>query len=252
MFLLRMGALLLAWLFTPSANPYIVKGMKDAKKLKVVAQDPSVKGAIPIMRSKNQRGGLEFTWTTWLYIDDLEYKLGQKKHIFHKGSRNMQNNMAYPNNAPGMYLHETRNTVVIVMNTFESVNEEVEINDIPLNKWINIAIRVRDKTMDVYANGRLVQRHIFTSVPKQNYGEVFVNMNGGFSGYISDLWYHDYALTGTQIMDIVNHGPNMKMDKSMDIFPPYFSLKWFFENDEAPMGQPTSVWPLDSKNNTNI
>ena len=53
--------------------------------------------------------------------------------------------------------------------------------------------------MDVYINGTIALRHIFNSVPKQNYGNVYVNMNNGFNGLLSDLWYHDYALSGTQI-----------------------------------------------------
>ena len=225
--------------------------MKDAKKIKVIAQDPRIAGSMPVTRSNNQRGGVEFTWTTWLFIDDLQYKAGSRKHIFHKGSERLKNDSAFPNNAPGLYLHSTRNTLIVVMNTFENIMEEVEINDIPLHKWINIGIRVKGNIMDIYINGQLGLRHIFKSVPKQNYGNVFVNMNGGFSGKISDLWYHNKALTGTQILDIVKNGPDLTNDSSIDVFPPYFSMKWFFENNDAPATGGVH-WPLNSSNNVNI
>ena len=52
----------------------------------VIPQNPNVDGAKPVLRSNNQRGGLEFTWSVWLYIDDMVYKNGQRKHIFHKGN----------------------------------------------------------------------------------------------------------------------------------------------------------------------
>ena len=249
-FLFRIFSSLLAMLFLPSRNPKLVKGMKSGKKIKVIPQDPNIKNSIPVMRSNNQRGGVEFTWTIWLYIDTLNYKLGQRKHIFHKGSQSRDGSgNAFPNNGPGLYLHPTRNSLIVVMNTFDKILEEVDINDIPMKKWVNIGIRVKGKTMDIYVNGQLALRHIFKSVPKQNYGNVFVNMNGGFDGEISDLWYHDSALTGTQIADIVRDGPDLTQDKSMVVFPPYFSLKWFFENNEAPAtGAPN--WPLDSTNNT--
>jgi len=232
-FLLRAGVMLMGWLLSPSPNPKVVKGLKDAKKLKVAIQNPNLSGAIPIIRSKNQRGGMEFTWSVWLYIDDLQYKMGQVKHIFHKGSEQSKDGKAYPNNAPGLYLHPTRNTLIISMNTYTAMNEEVEINDIPLNKWINVAIRVRGRNLDVYINGQLALRHVFTS-------------NGGYSGSMSDLWYHDYALTGTQIMDIVRDGPDLTVETTKTLaVPPYLSLKWFFENDQAPaVGGPH--WPTDS------
>jgi hypothetical protein len=251
-FLFRTASMILGMFFLPSQNPKLVKGMKDAKKIKVISQNPKVKGSIPVMRSNNQRGGVEFTWTVWLFIDDLQYKMGQRKHIFHKGSEKIQDHTAFPNNAPGLYLHPTRNSLIVVMNTFENIMEEVDINDIPMNKWINIGIRVKGKTMDIYVNGRLALRHIFKSVPKQNYGNVFVNMNGGFSGNLSDLWYHSRALTGTQIADIVSNGPDLTMDDTMIVFPPYFSTKWFFENGEAPRSPAAPHWPLDSKNNTGL
>ncbi len=260
-FLFRMGSSLLAMLFMPSRNPKLVKGMKSGKKIKVIPQNPNIKNSIPVMRSNNERGGLEFTWTVWLFIESLEYKRGERKHIFHKGSQHLSSGKnvepsfvgpaAYPNNGPGLYLHPTRNSLIIVMNTFEKIMEEVEINDVPLHKWVNVGIRVKGEIMDVYVNGQLALRHIFKSVPKQNYGNVFVNMNGGFDGEMSDLWYHDRALTGTQIMDIVRQGPDLTRDDTMVVFPPYFSLKWFFENNEAPAkGSPN--WPLDSANNTGL
>ena len=248
--LLRLGASLLTWLLGPQQNPKLVRCLKDAKKLIVIPQNPNVEGAKPVLRSNNQRGGLEFTWSVWLYIDDMVYKNGQRKHIFHKGNDIFNEDkaqgpigIAYPNNGPGLYLHPTRNTLIIVMNTFDQITEEVEVNDIPLHKWINIAIRLRGETMDVFVNGDIVLRHIFKNVPRQNYGDVYVNMNGGYSGYLADLWYHDYSLSGVEIEQIVKTGPCLRMDKSTNPFPPYFSLRWFFQNDTAPSAPSAPYWP---------
>ena len=98
--------------------------------------------------------------------------------------------------------------------------------------------------MDVYINGTIVLRHVFKSVPKQNYGDVYINMNSGFNGLMSDLWYHDRALSGTEIEQIVAAGPDLTMDDSTNIFPHYLSLNWFFENDQAPSSGPdAATWP---------
>tara|TARA_B110001452_G_scaffold264007_1_gene266309 strand:+ start:59 stop:991 length:933 start_codon:yes stop_codon:yes gene_type:complete len=238
---LRLGSMVLGYLNSHDKNPILINGLKSGKKLKIIHQDPKVNGSIPIMRSVNEREGLEFTWSTWIFVDDLVYKQGQKKHIFHKGSSGNLGSkkeidginvsgMAFPNNAPGLYLHETKNALVIVMNTFNNIIEEVEIDSIPMNKWILVNIRCRGKHMDTYINGTIVNRHEFRSVPKQNYGDVYVNMNGGFSGLLSNLRYHGYALSGVDIENMVKSGPNLKADDSMKIFPPYFSLRWFFSS----------------------
>lgn len=245
--LLRTLTSLVTWFFAPSSNPYLVKGLKNAKKLLIIPQDPNNSHSIPIIRSNNERGGIEFTWTVWLNIDDLEYKNGQRRHVFHKGSDwDSKQGKAYPNNGPGLYIHPNRNTFIIAMNTFQDVVEEVEVNNFPLNKWINVAIRQRGNIMDVFINGEIALRHVFDSVPKQNYGKVFVNMNGGFSGNLSDLWYHDYALSGTQLMGIVENGPDLTNKEQQSSEPPYLSLQWYFENSLGPPISDTGMWPTIS------
>ena len=230
--LMRIGTFILGKMFRPDNNPHLIKGMKIAKKPIVVKQDPSVSGSKPVMRSKNQQDGIEFSYSVWLYIDDLEYKKGQYKHIFHKGNDEFRTNgdsngINAPNNAPGLYLDKYTNNLIIIMNTFSNINERVTVQDIPLNKWINVVIRVEGEKMDVYINGTIVLRHKFNGVPKQNYGDVYVNMNGGYSGMLSDLWYHDYSLSTTEILNIVNDGPDMTSGESLDVKPPYFSLRWY-------------------------
>lgn len=241
--LLQLGTTFLGWLFEPSANPHLVSGMKDAKKLLIIPQDPKNPNAIPVMRSANQRSGLEFTWSVWVYVDDLVYKNGQKKHIFHKGSGNFQDQTAFPNNGPGLYIHPIRNSLIVVMNTFKNIMEEVEVSDLPMHKWVNVAIRVKGKVMDVFINGDVALRHTFDGVPKQNYGDVYVNLNGGFSGKLSDLWYHDYALSGSDLMQIVRNGPDLRTTKQEVAIPPYLSLQWFFEQGETPTN---NMFPTDA------
>jgi len=246
-YVLRLGAGLIAWFFSPSPSPYLVKGIKDAKKFVIIPQDPKDSKSITLLRSNNQRDGLEFTYSVWIFIDDLTYTqaLGTAGHIFHKGSEKYDDKgIASPNNGPGLYLDKDKNALIVKMNTFPCapgtpdssciggnvMEEQVMVNDIPLNKWVNVILRVDGMKLDVYVNGTIAVRHQFKNVPKQNYGKVFVNMNRGFSGMISSLRYFNRALSATEIMDIVRGGPNMEMDDSMNIFPPYFSLRWYFQN----------------------
>lgn len=235
--LLRLGTTLLGWIFTPSSSPTLLNGMIDARQMMRISQNPSVNGSIPILRSQNESDGLVFTWSVWMFVEDLVYRQNEFKHVFHKGndSINMDKEpigMNQPNNAPGLYIAPGTNDLVVVMNTFESINEEVIVKDIPLNKWLNIIIRVNEqRNLDVYINGRLVRRHLLKGVPKQNYGDVFLSLNGGFSGYTSSLRYFAYAIGTSKIQEIVDSGPNMNLVGSSQLTkskPRYLSLRWFF------------------------
>jgi hypothetical protein len=230
--LLRVGISAVSYLLTPSSSPHLIDGMVDAKQMIVFPQDPSSNGAVTIYRSVNANDGIEFTWSVWIFINGLQYLEGQYKHIFYKGNSNLeQNGRNFPNNAPGLYLAPNTNSLVVMMNTFNVINEEVIVPDIPINKWFNVIIRCKNTTLDVYANGTIVRSVNLIGVPKQNYGDVYVGMNGGFDGNISNLWYYDYALGTAEIQKIVNNGPNTTMignNGMNDKLTNYLSLRWFF------------------------
>ena len=233
---LRIGTSILDYIFSPSSNPFLLTGMVDAKKMIRIPQNPNASGAIPIMRSKDEIHGMEFTWSVWIYIDDFGYKRDEYKHIFHKGNDdiNVTNppiGMNYPNNAPGLYITPYTNNLLVVMNTFDVINEEVLVKDIPLNKWVNVIIRLnKNNQLDVYINGTLTKRDMLSGVPKQNYGDVFVSLNGGFSGYTSCLRYFNEALGTNQINNIVDKGAclNMEEDNNLKSMPHYLSTRWYF------------------------
>ena len=238
-FTLRLGMGLLTWIFSGKSSPILIDGMIDSKQMLVIPQNPSSNDSIPIKRSSNEQDGIEFTWSTWIFIDDLTYKQGQYKHIFHKGNDNINlstepKGLNFPNNAPGLYIGPNSNTILIILNTFTNISEEIEIDNIPIKKWVNIIIRCNGSVIDVFINGTLSRRHILNGVVKQNYGDVFVSMNGGFDGYTSSLRYFDKAISTSNIQSIINDGPNMKI-KSEDLTkskPQYLSLRWYFFGNE--------------------
>lgn len=242
--LLRLATELMVFFMAPSNTPRLIDGMIDAKNMMVIPQNPSNPGAVNIPRSSNEDEGIEFTWSCWVFIDNLTYNSGQYRCVFYKGNdfsmANLDENQGlnFPNNAPGLYLAPNTNDLVVFMNTFNVVNEKITIKDVPLNKWVNVIIRCQNKTLDVYVNGVITKSHKLQGVPKQNYGDVYVAMNGGFSGYISNLWYYDYALTPGAISNLVAGGPNTKfITKTSDPKvknADYLSLRWyFFGNTDA-------------------
>jgi len=220
-------------------SPTLINGMIDAKQLVIIPQNPSSNGSVTINRSINGPNGIEFTWSVWFFINDLTYNSGKYKHIFSKGNNMTSKSttdtkgLNFPNNAPGMYIYPNTNDLLIVMNTYETINQEITINDIPIGKWVNVILRCRNKTLDVYINGTITKSVNLNGVPKQNYGDVFVAMNGGFDGYISNLRYYDYSLGLNDISGLTTMGPNLEMSSSNSASlllkrPDYLSLRWYF------------------------
>ena len=235
--LLRLGISVLGYFLAPTGSPKLIDGMVDSKQLIVIPQDPSSEGSVTIYRSANANEGIEFTWSVWIFIDDLTYNTGRYRCVFYKGNDYTKNPNAdsqglnFPNNAPGLYLAPNTNDLVIMMNTFNVINEEITVTDVPLNKWVNVIIRCENNTLDVYINGTIIKSHHLHGVPKQNYGDVYISPNGGFSGYTSNLWYYNYALGITEISKIAAKGPNTNMIGSNGInmkTSNYLSLRWFF------------------------
>lgn len=236
--LLRLGISILGYYLAPSQSPKLIDGMVDAKQIIVIPQDPDTTGAMTITRSTNANEGIEFTWSVWIYIDDLTYNSGRYRCVFYKGNDYAKNpnkqdtqGLNFPNNAPGVYISPNSNSLVIMMNTFNVINEEINVDDIPINKWVNLIIRCEGNTLDIYINGTIVKSHHLHGVPKQNYGDVYIAPNGGFAGYISNLWYYNYALGTSEISKIATKGPNtnMKGGNGLNLKDAnYLSLRWFF------------------------
>ena len=140
MLLISLGSFILSLVFAKSHNPILIDGMVDSKQMMVIPQDPSKKGAKPILRSNNERDGLEFTWSVWIFINDFSFKENEFKHVFHKGNNNIvtdftntNSGINYPLNGPGLYItprqDDPKNGNVaglrIIMNTFNHIRQVV-------------------------------------------------------------------------------------------------------------------------------
>jgi hypothetical protein len=237
-YLLRTCVAIMGFLFSPNSSPYLVNGLIDGKVGNLrIPQDPSQANAVTIIRSKNDEGGIGITWSVWLYIKQNS-KIddgGKWRHVFNKGSTNaiMTGNtkgIMSPNNGPGLYLKDDYSAIRVVMSTFDNPNTSVDVENIPINKWFNVIIRVENTVLDVFINGDLAQRLPLNSVPFQNYADVNVAINGGFNGVISSLRYHNVALGTRAIANIVSEGPKLNVLGASGGAPgvmDYLSMRWF-------------------------
>jgi hypothetical protein len=202
--------------------PMIFEASKNAKNSMIISQDPSNENSIMLYRSDNQ-DGIEFTYSFWFVIENMEYKFGDWKHMFHKG-----NKTSYPNRAPGVFIHPDKNSIRVYMNTMENILEYVDIDNIPIRRWVHMAISLNHNYLDIYVNGRLKKRHAFTSTPKQNFGDLWINLFGGFEGYLCKMQYFRRALEYNEVESIVKDGPSKASCSDSGDKPPYLDDDWWF------------------------
>ena len=74
--LLRFGISMLSYFLKPNDSPHLIDGMVDAKQAIIYPQDPNSNGNVTIYRSVNAKDGVEFTWSTWIFINNLETNAG--------------------------------------------------------------------------------------------------------------------------------------------------------------------------------
>ena len=237
-FLLRVGIVIFGLFYgTPQAQQFI-SGMVNGNQMLTFPQDPKMSGSKTTLRSQNETDGIEFTWSVWLFIDPTTPFTSGYQHIFHKGNSDISTDtgLNFPNNAPGLYIMPNTNALAVIMNTYNSINEEITVEDIPLNKWVNVIIRCSNTKMDVYINGIIAKSIILNGVPKQNYGNVYVAMNNGFTGNISNLWYYNYALSIREIQQLTSSGPDTNAssssnNSSSNSISDYLALRWYFPSN---------------------
>lgn len=218
-----------------------------ANKTITITQNPNLaKGAI-VQLSDNERTGIEFTYTFYLNIDPVTFQQGFAglKHIFHKGYSSQ-----FPLLAPGVYMHSNVNTLRVYMNTYKTWNNYIDVENMPLSKWVHVAIVCKDSALEIFINGNLSKKKSFEgSVIYQNYQDVICfsqrhislerskipsvdeagfKVDGSAKGMLSRLTYFNYALCYAEIQKDMEQGPSSQMDSSnLNDIPPYLADTWW-------------------------
>ena len=239
--------------YTSVANTrVIIEDRTQDNKLPVTytvnPKSSSVKNYRNIMNSDNENTGIEYSYSCFLLIHQNNFKDGatnQYKHIFHKGSLNL-----FPLLSPGVFVNAGTNTLRIFQNITTTWYNYVDVEDIPISKWIHLVILVKNNATEVYINGNLAAKLTSkTGVIYQNYQNLHVfsskvitlsnpavpsiplnnpyDIQGSADAVMSRFYYYTYALTYTEIQDLMNMGPNpLTVPTSLDK-PPYLIDNWW-------------------------
>lgn len=216
MILLKISMSLLVFYLTPSSNPFIVKGSIGGNDRVVITQDPSKDTSVQISKSNDRSRGVEFTWSVWIFLSQNSGPINDKaKNIFVKGDEKFSIDSSYNlTNGPGLYvvskndLSSNTYELKVIMDALNSVPSIMTIDEIPIQKWIHIAVRLQNTVLDTYINGTMAKRVNMQYAPKQNFNDIVIGANTGFPGKLSNLRYYAHALNVFEINNIVMFGPN--------------------------------------------
>lgn len=160
----------------------------------------NAKDQIVIHKSKiDHRSKSNFTYSIWTYLDDWNYRFGEEKYIITR------------HNSFSMMFDKEENNLKINVNLASDHNlvHTCIINDIPIQKWVNILVSVYDRSMDVYINGKLVKTCILENVASsKGQSNIDITPNGGFSGHTASFRYIGDAINPEEAYNIYKKGAN--------------------------------------------
>lgn len=116
---------------------------------------------------------------------------------------------------------------IIKMNPYENKNffcdkNLVNVKNIPIGRWFHLVITFRDKTMEIYINGKLVETKVFYNSLSVNNGNLYINKWNGFSGLLSCFNLYPFALKYREVSILYSKGPkcyNNKIKKNCSKLP---------------------------------
>jgi hypothetical protein len=144
-------------------------------------------------------------------VKDFQAGYGQQRTLFSK------------NDAPGVYLDPTSNSILVKITTFDGV-ETMVIPNIPALKWVHFALVVDQDAVDIYVNGTLREHQSLTRVPKQTDAPIL--LGPGWDGVLARLSYWPRALSASDVESLA-HAPSPDDLMRKPAAPQYFDLTWY-------------------------
>ena len=214
----------------------------------VIAQDPAITSALTLPPSFNERTGIEFTYSFFLLLNSNGFSGSDStmtlKHVFHKGYSKM-----YPLLSPGVFIHSNTNTMRVYVNSTKKILNEVDIPNVPVNKWVHVVILARKNAIEVYINGNIIKKMSVEGVLMQNYQDLILfsqrsgvrlgeglttdtsikQVTGPFNGDLASLTYFSYAISYSEIQRLNAAGPAKETKKggAADAASPYLTDTWW-------------------------
>ena len=186
--------------------------------------------------------GLEYTYSFWVYLEDLKLNNNKNRLILLRTKQNDVGNLNNPN--PLVYLKANTNDIIIkvkTQNNSESstvslIDSDGNITDndngcnyitaelkyIPLQRWVNIVVNIDNNLLTIYRNSKPVYANFVDESESSSEGcsnsrliditngDIYIggNENNKYNGYISNIQFYNYSIKSNKdIENIYNRGP---------------------------------------------
>jgi hypothetical protein len=215
-------------------------------KMKTIVQNPNAPNALNLPLSENERTGAEFTYSFFIYLNSNNIDSNQTttqglRHVFHKGYSRFT-----PLMGPGVFIKTNENTLRVYMNSSKKLDNYVDVPNIPLKKWVHITIVCRKNSVEIYINGNVAKKIRLDGAIYQNYQDLIlfsqrsgqikhsdgsvIEVKGAFSGSFSSLVYYSYAISYSEIQNLMNEGPSKESEEAANgvgVASPYLADSWW-------------------------
>ena len=221
---------------------YLYKFLIEGSDLEVSILDNEIAANMPQVypiTSSNadvrvKQGG-EYTISFWMYITSWDYRSGLPKSVLQILDSNLKDSslftsILYPNEAKLMVRVHTDSTKSEDMDYTKNSNFNnllsgqqgaqmfaptinspmCDIQDIDLQRWINVTVSVNGRIVDVYYDGKLIRSCVLPDIPSApatGLQSVVIGQKGGYGGKISGIQFFAYPLTPDRIYAIYQAGP---------------------------------------------
>ena len=82
------------------------------------------------------------------------------------------------------------------------------IDNVPLQKWVNLIVSLNGRSLDVYLDGKLVRTCLLEGVAASNKNsDLKITPNGGFDGFTSRIKYVPDRINPQQAYELYKKGP---------------------------------------------
>jgi len=207
--------MLLKYIFS---DPYTLQGIKSA-------QTASTISASSLSTNGSSVPSTNFAYSVWFYINDWNYRYGEKKVIFGRmGAMSGENSGSISgvngvDPCPAVVLEGVENNISVSLGCYPGSNQQpttkggktivhtCSVANVPIQKWVNLIISVYGRTMDMYIDGKLVRTCLLPGVASvNNDANIYVTPSGGFDGWTSKLQYYPNPLNPQEAWNIYTQG----------------------------------------------
>lgn len=207
--------ILLKYIFT---QPYTLQNMQSG-------QTASTISATSLATNGSSVPSSNFAYSIWFYVNNWNYRYGEPKVIFGRmGSVSGQGTGSISginglDPCPSVVLGAVENNISISLGCYPGANQSpttaggstvvhtCSVDNVPIQKWVNLSMSVYGRSMDIYIDGKLVRTCLLPGVASINSSaNIYVTPLGGFDGWTSKLQYFPNSINPQEAWNIYTQG----------------------------------------------